>query len=95
MHIAGAFAIMYSLKGRQGAEPVESKKMKNLIKKAQQFAHDVNANGWDYYPDEMVGFPENFGVYNYEDGIWLVDTKDEASMQKAEKWSCLSNTNNS
>ena len=59
--------------------------MNNLIKKAQQFAHDVNANGWDYYPDEMEGFPENFGVYNYEDGIWLVDTKEEASMQKAEK----------
>ena len=59
--------------------------MNKLIEKAQQFAHDVKVNGWDYYPDEMEGFPENFGVYNYEDGIWLVDTKDEASMQKAEK----------
>lgn len=76
-------------KVREQPEPKESKKMNNLIKKAQQFAHDVKVNGWDYYPDEMEGFPENFGVYNYEDGIWLVDTKDEACMYKAEKLTLL------
>ena len=59
--------------------------MNNIVEKAQQAANAVNVNGWDYCPYDLEGYPKSYSIYNYSDGIWLVDTKDEASMQKAEK----------
>lgn len=59
--------------------------MNNRIEKAQQAAHVTNVNGWDYYPYDLEGYPKSYSIYNYSDGIWLVDTKNEADMNKAEK----------
>lgn len=59
--------------------------MTNKIEKAQKAAHDVKVNGWDYYPYDLEGYPKSYSIYSYSDGVWLVDTKDEIDMNKAEK----------
>ncbi len=48
-------------------------------------AREMLANDWDYWPHNFIGMPHNITLYNYADGVWLVDINETASMNDAVK----------
>lgn len=52
-------------------------------------AEAMIANGIDYWPYGLIDYPvsedADYCLYSFEDGVWLVDTNDTCSMNRAIK----------
>jgi hypothetical protein len=55
-----------------------------------QAAQTVQTMDMDYWPqDQSLGLPEGVSLYNYDDGVWLVNDNDSCNMDDATKIVCV------